>query len=214
TESIPRTFHYSGDLDWDGEPYTGDLTMRFALYPDPEAVEPLWDETQPITARRGRFAAELGTVTPIEDVILDAGPLYLGVQVQRPTDPEFIALGNRQKLNPVPYALHSSNAANLNVAGDLSVQGDLRLGTSSRIDSFAVVGPWNLTNESTASINLVSAANHVCFITRQYAPLNGSVQSSIRQGCFVGISNGTWQLSRGVTGSPVWCSAHCFKFNP
>ena len=225
TESVPRTIHYGGDIDWDGEPYDGDVTMRFSLYGAPDGEEvALWAETHDLRARRGRFSAELGSVAPIAETIYDAGPLFLGVEVQRPEDEAFVALGNRQKLNPVPYAMLATNAANLDVAGVLTNDGAAVFNGPATFNGPVNIGQLQLSQvyraNSAATFNITqnmgSASNRFCFLIRSNHHWGGS-GATWSSSCRIEVFTGNYVLSSGgqVSGSSSHeCEAQCFIYKP
>lgn len=134
TQDIPAVVPYDGVLDLDGASFNGQVDMIFTLYGSADGDDPVWQETwstadeRPITVTAGRFSVNLGTFEDIEDVIADAGQVFLGLSVKRPEDEEYTALAGRQRLNPVPYALWGARASNLTVAGAASVGGALTVG--------------------------------------------------------------------------------------
>ncbi len=151
TEEVPRVVPYDGVINLDGQPFDGLMDMRFSLYAAPDGGEAVWAERwaqvdeRAVTVTGGRFAVNLGAFTPIEDTILDAGTLYLGIEVRRAGDGAFVALGGRQRINPVPYAMWSAASADLEVAGELEVGGHATVGGDARVTGelmFGVPGSW------------------------------------------------------------------------
>jgi hypothetical protein len=138
TDDLPRVIPYEGVIDLDGSPFTGSLDMRFTLYDAPTGGNAVWtedwthDDGRALQVVRGRFAANLGSFdgAGLESVIADAGTVYLGIQVKHTNqgDDGWVALSGRQRLNPVPYALWSAHASDLDVGGTLAVDGDSTLG--------------------------------------------------------------------------------------
>jgi hypothetical protein len=141
TESLPRVVPYEGVLDVDGAPYTGFLDFKFTLYDAPTGGNAVWTEEWTQSQNRaiqvfgGRFAAALGSyddggLRALADVIADADPIYLGVQVKHTAegDDGWVALNGRQRLNPVPYALWSTKSTDLEVGHDLDVSRNTTVG--------------------------------------------------------------------------------------
>lgn len=168
TDSLPRVVPYEGVLDLDGLPHTGFLDMRFSFFDAPSGGEPVWIETwsnaqqRAIQLFRGRFAVALGTfddggLATLENVIADADPIYLAIEVKRTNeaDDAWVALSGRQRLNPVPYAIWSAKASDLNVAGTAIVNGPTRLnGTlnvagNTSLSALTVSGATTLTGATT-----------------------------------------------------------------
>ena len=153
TDSLPRVVPYEGVLDLDGAPFSGFMDMRFTFFDAPSAGNAVWTETwsqgegRPIQVFGGKFGAALGTfddggLRALEDVIADAGPVYLAIEVKRTEegDEAWVGLSGRQRLNPVPYALWSAKAADLTVAGSATVGGTLAVEGAANIDGALAVG--------------------------------------------------------------------------
>lgn len=180
TEDIPRVVPYDGLLNLDGVGLTGTVDMVFTLYDAASGGNTVWTESwtsandHPVTVRAGRFSVNLGTYEGIEDVIADAGQVFLGIQVKEPEAENFTALGGRQRLNPVPYALWSAQAADLTVAGSLNVGGtavvggELRAAGALRADGATDLnGTLNVDGRTTLAGSLTSTQCSVCLNIRQ-----------------------------------------------
>lgn len=155
TDAVPRAFSYQGNLEWDGIPVTGATLMTFSLFGAPDAGTAKWTETRTVEVFNGRFGAELGAdpTNPIQSAVFDAGPLYLGIDVQRLDESlnpegEPVNLGNRQRINPVPYALWSTQSTNLNVANDLQVSGAATFANNVRVNGTTQVAGLNVAGSS------------------------------------------------------------------
>ncbi len=168
TDSLPRIVPYEGVLDLDGAPFTGFMDMRFTFYDAPTGGNAVWTETwghdqqRAVQVFRGRFSAALGTFDdggprPLEEVISDAGPTYLAIEVKQTdaANDAWVGLAGRQRLNPVPYAIWSAKASDLTVAGSATVRGSTTLsGTldvtgNTRLSALAVSGATQLTGATT-----------------------------------------------------------------
>ncbi|MCB1608570.1 MAG: hypothetical protein KDI71_16500 [Xanthomonadales bacterium] len=80
--SPPSTITYQGTLGTSsGQPVTATLNIEFKLYDVAQNGTPLWTETLAIDIEDGKFAVELGTLTPLVDELFGQ-PLYLGIQVE------------------------------------------------------------------------------------------------------------------------------------
>jgi len=98
--SVPPVITYQGLLsDEGGDPLTGRYTMTFGLYSVSDGGEPLWMETQPVTATSGLFNVYLGATHTLSETLFDGQNLYLGVAVG--TDDE---MRPRTRVASVPYA--------------------------------------------------------------------------------------------------------------
>ncbi|MDI1482518.1 collagen-like protein [Polyangium sp. y55x31] len=103
--AVPQTVTHQGRLyDADNAPVNGTLKVKFALYAEPEAVQPIWSESHEITFEEGYFSANLGTITPF-DKVFDGSVRYLGVTVG--DDPEMTP---RAPVQSVPYAMVAGDA--------------------------------------------------------------------------------------------------------
>jgi len=138
TDDVVSLFPYTGTLEKDGTAVSGPLEMKFTLYDQSSATPnaPIWFETQTVDVYRGRFTVLLGLcdqnpaasacpdgdpdAASIEDVIRNADDLQLGVELF--PDLTSIALQNRKRFLPVPYAVWTRAAADLEVAHDLAVR--------------------------------------------------------------------------------------------
>jgi hypothetical protein len=168
TDSLPRVVPYEGVLDLDGLPHTGFLDMRFSFFDTPSGGAPAWTETwsnaqqRAVQLFRGRFAVALGTfddggLATLESIIADADPIYLAIEVKRTNEADnaWVALSGRQRLNPVPYAMWSAKASDLNVAGTATVSGNTLLGGTlnvagnTRLTTLTVSGATTLTGATT-----------------------------------------------------------------
>ncbi|MDI3291902.1 collagen-like protein [Polyangium sp. 15x6] len=104
--AVPQTITHQGRLyDAADVPVNGTLKVRFALYADPAAVDPIWTESHDITFEEGYFSANLGTLTPFEKNVFDGSVRYLGVTVG--DDPEMTP---RSPVQSVPYAMVAGDA--------------------------------------------------------------------------------------------------------
>ena len=158
TDDVPRMLPYQGVLELDGEPVeaAGEaaLHMGFALYDGPDAEQPVYSQPLVVEVFTGRFTATIGPVgigpdgaeRPIEAVIAAADDLYLGMTLLGdPDDPEDdIPLANRQRIYATPYAMWSTTATDISVAGQARVGGDLDVAGRARVGALQVDGPVEL----------------------------------------------------------------------
>jgi len=140
----PPLFSYQGLLlDSAGNPVpNGVYTMTFSLYDSPMSGTPFWSETQPVPVEGGLFNATLGIFTPIDPVMVDGRPLWLGVTLAG--EPEMVP---RQNLVSVPYALNASDTRGANLH-PLSVSAVTIAGTA-LYGSAPVTGVLGLASAST-----------------------------------------------------------------
>jgi hypothetical protein len=121
--TVPHALTEQGRLlDSAGNPQTGVVSVRFALYDAPTSGAPLWTETQSVPLDVGYFSAQLGAVTPIPGSVWDGSTRYVGITVG--SDAE---MAPRQPTSSVPYALVADDAvgdlhpASVTVAGTLVI---------------------------------------------------------------------------------------------
>ena len=125
---------YEGTLMLDGAPVTGSYTVRFRLYDHPSnasANDLRYEETQSVSFYGGRFSVAIGRGQSrggrdgsVFTAVQDADLLYLAIEIQD-TSGSFVPLSGRQVIEAYPYAMVSSNAPSMAVAGNLSSGGDL-----------------------------------------------------------------------------------------
>lgn len=141
---------YDGYLMVNSSAVTGSRTIRFKLYESPGgAAAPVWEETQLVTLLNGRFSVGLGSITSLNNTILDAEQVYLGMEVLEDDGAgniTVIELAGRQAIVPAPYAAWSSAAADLDVGGDLSVDGSATIAGAASVGSLTVGGLTKLQN--------------------------------------------------------------------
>jgi len=126
-KTAPLIVPYHGHMDKDGKAVNGTVKLHFYLYDQAEGGDPIWDDILTVQVYNGEFTALLGAGKPITDVLNWAKDVYLGVAVV--TGSGEVALSNRQRFLPVPYAGGVAPGANVVLGGFLQVNGsDLRLG--------------------------------------------------------------------------------------
>jgi hypothetical protein len=106
--TVPQYLTEQGRLfDSTGQPVSGAVTLKFAIYDAPTGGTQKWTEAQTITLDSGYFSAELGSVAALPAGLFDTatGTLYLGVTVGNDTE-----ISPRQPMLSVPYALVANNA--------------------------------------------------------------------------------------------------------
>ncbi|MFH1808551.1 MAG: hypothetical protein ABIJ09_07395 [Pseudomonadota bacterium] len=176
TDNVPRLFAYGGLLEKDGATVSGDVTMTFKLFDAPQAASgtALWRETQTVQVYGGHFSVLLGEcdgqssptarcplgdddgAASIEQMVVNADDLYLAVDLDDGSGP--VPMQHRKRFVPVPYAVWSSSATNLEVAQDLAVGRSLTLGGPATIAGDVAAGrdlavTRNLTAGGTATVD-------------------------------------------------------------
>ena len=129
TDNVPKLIPYHGSLEKDGHGLNGAVKLHFRIFDGKTSTESVWDESLNVTAYNGKFTALLGSTTTakakaLTKVITDADDLYLGVAVVK-TDNSEIALSNRQRFLPVPYAVWTTASTDFKVGHDLTVENDV-----------------------------------------------------------------------------------------
>lgn len=142
TDGVPRVIPYQGVLELDGAPYNGDVEIIFTLHPASSGAATLWTETQSVSVYNGTFSVSLGTVAPIAATLLAADSLWIGLNV------DGVAMANRQRITPVPYALWSAQSSDFTVARDARVERNL-----------SVIGTSTVTGLTTANGGLTVAGS-------------------------------------------------------
>jgi hypothetical protein len=97
-------------LKKNGNPVTGTVTVKFAIYDALTGGNVLWTETQSVTLDSGYFSAELGDTTSLPANLFGGAQRYIGITVG--TDPEMTP---RQTIDSAPYAIMAGN-----VNGDIT----------------------------------------------------------------------------------------------
>ena len=129
TDQTPKLIPYHGTLEKDGHGLNGAVKLHFRVFDGKAATKPVWDEILDVTAYNGKFTALLGSsdtahAQDLTKVITDADDLYLGVSIVKADSTE-IALSNRQRFLPVPYAMWTTASTDFKVGHDLTVGNDL-----------------------------------------------------------------------------------------
>ncbi|TET23514.1 MAG: hypothetical protein E3J71_01895 [Candidatus Stahlbacteria bacterium] len=93
--ATPNLVSYQGKLDKDGEPFSGEASMNFALYESKDATTSFWEETQTVIVVDGIFNVLLGSVNELPALPTDG--CWLEVTIDSDVLP-------RQQITSVPYA--------------------------------------------------------------------------------------------------------------
>lgn len=125
TDDVPRVVAYSGNIELDGLPFSGDLDFRFRLY-DGGDVTASWEEVHAAhEVFSGVFSVELGRTSPIDAVVAAGDALSLGIDIRIPGEGAWTQLGGRQAFATVPYAMWAASGADFTIARDSFVGRDL-----------------------------------------------------------------------------------------
>ena len=123
---------YEGTLMLDGNPATGVYQVRFELWDHASngntGLHLRYAEVHSVEFFSGRFSVGIGSEAKVAglantfiDAVLDADKLYLGISVFDTTRNAYVPLSGRQAIEAVPFSSWTGNAANLSVAGTMSV---------------------------------------------------------------------------------------------
>jgi hypothetical protein len=153
TDQVPKLIPYQGTLEKDGVGVTAQIPMTFSIFDGAAATTAVWTERQTVNVYAGRFMALLGSTTAnsatnLAKAITDADNLYLSVTLNNPSGD--VALSNRQRFLPVPFALWTTAAADFKVGRNLTVATDISAGRN--ITATEDVYSYNLHATSKAYI--------------------------------------------------------------
>ncbi|MBL0061311.1 MAG: hypothetical protein IPP40_07450 [bacterium] len=136
--------NYQGSLTTStGTPLDTTVSMTFHLYDGSGGeAELLWSEVQPVVVvENGLFNSVLGSVTTLEDNVLQSTELWLGIAVGG--DPEMMP---RTKIQSVPYARHAGTvdqSSGGTITGNLVVEGSVNIGFFNEVSDSRICG-WCL----------------------------------------------------------------------
>lgn len=167
-QAAQRFVPYKGQLERDGLPYTGTVTVVFSLWDALVGGQQMHTETRQVIVTGGNFAVQVG---PVPELAFASPSLYLAMSV------DGVTLGGRQLLQTSPYAVRgqpglpfrvdqlivSSNGGEAtigvdpgtnrldipgpaDVGGDLAVGGNITLGgalSTPRLGAFSPVANSN-----------------------------------------------------------------------
>lgn len=221
TNNVPGAVPYNGTLELDGVPYNGEVSIRFELFDGPADLAADWSGEYTINVFNGTFSVLLGGESgSLANTLQNADAFELGltllsvggVALDTP-----VALAGRQRLVPVPYALHAAEAADFAVNRDLTVARNLDVTGTSRLRG-AVTADGNLAATgalSGASLSVTGAANAGTTIsagssitagtsvTAASADINGAAtaHSLTLDGAsnFISGSGASWEIRNGST---------------
>ena len=148
---LVKVVPYSGQLDLDGQPYTGDIQIQFRLCTHPDEDACPWTEVHPaVQVFNGSFSVRLGApaggdAVPIEETVSQNTQFFLEMSLrpvappvpegeEPPPEAEWVRLSGRQEISPTPQAIWTASATDLTlrslrVTGDAAVEGTLAAGT-------------------------------------------------------------------------------------
>ena len=97
--AIPDVVSWTARVENDAGPFDGTLSITFALFDVDEAGTPLWTESVPSAdVTDGDIVHELGSITPLDDTLIDRDNLFLQVTMNGDV------LSPRSALRAVPSA--------------------------------------------------------------------------------------------------------------
>jgi len=133
TDQVAKLVPYKGTLEKDGNPFNGNIEMRFDLYDGAGSSSSVWNETLMVQVHNGAFSVMLGSssaasVTNLTQVLTSADDVYLSIAL----DPAGanVALTNKQRFLPVPYAMWSTSSTDFTVGNSVVIESDLAASAS------------------------------------------------------------------------------------
>lgn len=165
-EQIPGTIVYQGRLTQeDGTPVVDQVRATFSLYSTPEGGTSIWSETLDLSPdKNGVFTAELGTITPLTPAHFSEANLYLGLTVEGDDE-----MSPRQVLGASPYCFKVNTidgasggtlSGDLTVQNDLTVLGNVGVGTASPVEKLDVQGNLKVSGILAASPRVYMVENN------------------------------------------------------
>lgn len=165
----PRVVAYSGTLDQNGMAVNGDIPMTFFLLRDPAfaTAQAVWSEDRPaanpVRVSGGKFAVQLGTVTPIPDAVFSTGDLYVAVSVAG------VELAGRQRIFSSPYAVTAAQARDFTIAGNAVVSGTTTLNGPATVNATTTVNGRLVVNSQAPDGGPASAFLENIALTRAWS---------------------------------------------
>ena len=216
TDDVINLFPYTGTLEKDGLAVSDAVDMEFALYDAARGLSgtPIWIETQKVPIYRGRFTTLLGLCdqnpavsetcpdggvngVDIETTIRNADDLLLGIRLFPSTTP--IDLQNRKRFLPVPYAVWTRAASDLEVARDLIVRRNAAVTGNANVTGNATVG-----TDLTVTRNLTVSANATVVGDTATRDLNASRDVNVAGQVGIGLYN---KVCNPATAGTCYCNA-------
>ena len=197
--ATPTAINYQGRLTNAGGTAVpdGSYSIVFTIYDTPSGGTGKWTETQSVTTSGGLFAVQLGTVNAIVDTVFNYWFRYLGVKVG--TDPE---LSPRTRLVSVPYADRVSTvdgasggiiSGNTTIHSDLSVSGNVGIGTASPAERLTVAGSMEIGTGAADYQHLrIGGGNSSGFLYGSYPNFGDGIHLGYNY--LAGSTNGSYTL--------------------
>jgi hypothetical protein len=113
--AVPKTINFTGRLSTASGPVDGAVNLTLKLYAEPDDGTALWTEVHNnVGADEGLVFLDIGTLTTLDETILDGRRLYLEIVVGSET------LAPRLAFNAVPYAVRTEVAATADLLGTIA----------------------------------------------------------------------------------------------
>ena len=140
--AAPTTVSQQGRLlDGDGQPLQGSHDLEYSLFDSATSGTELWSESQEVPFDEGYYVVTLGSVDPLDDLLLASDAVWLQLSV------DGVLLEPRFQLVSVPYALRATSAEHVDGgvvdAAELSVGGQLVVDSSGHWVGPALLVSWN-----------------------------------------------------------------------
>jgi len=145
--AIPKQMSYQGILsDSTGMAINNDtVSVEFRIFETPVGGTSKWVETQDVvTDDEGRFNVLLGLFTPIEDTVFRETERYLSVNVESNgaiiPRTKLVSVGFANRVSTVDGASGGTISGNTGIQSDLTISGDVGIGTTSPVQQLHVAG--------------------------------------------------------------------------
>lgn len=193
----PRVIPYKGYLELNGVPVTGQRNVRFRLYESDTSATALWTgATQSVQVSSGHFTAYIGQgATVLNLTHLRRDQLWIGVEV------DGVQLAGRQRLLSTAHAITAAQAQDFTVAGNLRVNGTLRVDGDTT--NLRYSNEYYL-NSSSGFRDLVlgTSTRRVCFLTTVWGYGEDAA-------CNIQAEGSNWVM---VSWGNVICRARCIQW--
>ena len=219
--AVPQLINFQGVLkDGSGNPVAdASYSVTFTIYDAATGGNNLWTESQSVSTTSGLFAVLLGSSNPIPDTAFKGANRWLGIAVspdgEMPTRQQLVSIGYAYRVSSVDSALGG------NLTGDLTVTGNVGIGTMAPTQKLHVVGGnLNLDASSATAGNVLKGGVPFIhnfgfdntFIGRNAGNLTMTGSNNTASG-FSALTSNTTGFSNTASGSNALRSNTTSSFN-
>ncbi len=124
-DSDPRVFPYKGYLEFDGEPFAGNVDVQFTVTDDDSCS--FTEEHDSVATYGGHFAVSIGSVEgDVPDCVFDSERVFIQVGVRNADSVEaYTTLSGSQRIYPVPFAYWAGEGSDMKIDGNATVGSNL-----------------------------------------------------------------------------------------